>query len=120
MRDHGSWSISLGCWSGLYLRLHMFFLLFATGALYLSWLNSNQQAGGEPSLTWLVWASLGILLVSVIAHEVGHVMASIRLGGGTEEIVLWPLGGLSPVHVPPEPQAEIITALAGPLVNLVI
>jgi len=56
-------------------------------------------------------------LASVLAHELGHCFAAVRAGGHPEQIVLGPLGGLAPMHLPREPHAELITALAGPIVN---
>lgn len=109
MRDQGNWSISLGRWYGLHVRLHMFFLVFAALTVFIG------RAQWELALT-----SLGILLVSVLLHELGHFRAAVRLGGGTDRIVLGPLGGLYPISIPREPQAELIVHLAGPLVNLCV
>ena len=36
------------------------------------------------------------------------------------QIVIGPLGGLGTLDVPREPQAELITVLAGPMVNLAL
>jgi Zn-dependent protease len=42
------------------------------------------------------------------------------VGGTADQIVVWPLGGLAHVNVSHEPQNELVTALAGPLVNLAV
>ena len=62
----------------------------------------------------------GILLASVIVHELGHVLAAWRLGGTTDLIVLGPLGGFHAPHVPREPHREVAVALAGPLASFVV
>jgi len=114
MRDFSSWSLNLGRYFGVHVRLHAFFLFFAVFALYLSTRSQDQDLG------WYGALSLAILFFSVLAHEVGHCVAAFRVGGSAEQIVVGPLGGLSQPNVPHEPQHELVTALAGPLVNLLI
>ncbi|HTN73857.1 MAG TPA: site-2 protease family protein [Pirellulaceae bacterium] len=118
MRDHHQWSVSLGRWGGVQVRLHLFFLLFAAFTVYLSWLAAQQPKGGE--YVWIGGFSLVVLLLSVLAHEWGHVWAMQRVGGTVDQLVLWPLGGLNTPERPREPQADLIVQLAGPLVNLAI
>jgi stage IV sporulation protein FB len=65
-------------------------------------------------------ASLLVLLASVLLHEWGHCLTARRVGGYAEQVVVWPLGGLSPPHVPHDPQLELLTALAGPVVNALV
>jgi Zn-dependent protease len=60
------------------------------------------------------------LFISVLLHELAHCYAAFRVGGHADEIVIGPLGGLAPVFVPHEPQRELVTALAGPMVNFLI
>ena len=76
MRDQAIWSVSLGRWNGVQLRLHMFFLLFAAFTLYLSWREEPAAA----DMVWIAAGSLGILLVSVVLHELGHYFAAVRFG----------------------------------------
>lgn len=123
MRDQGSWSISLGRWGGVQVRLHMVFLLFAAFTLYLSWRETREGvAGGEAApqndLIWLALVSLGLLAVSVLLHELGHLYAALRTGAVFDEIVLAPLGGLSHPRPSYDAQAELAVCLAGPMVNL--
>jgi Zn-dependent protease len=99
-------------------RLHMLFLLFAACTLYLSWRYSAVQT--DPDLGWLGPLSLLILLVSVLVHEFGHYVVAVRLGGGTNQLVLGPFGGLAPIRVPYEPGSELIAILSGPVVNLIV
>jgi Zn-dependent protease len=63
---------------------------------------------------------LAILLVSVLLHETGHLLAAVYLGGRAERIVLGPLGGLTLPSVPPEPHRDVLVALAGPAMNLLV
>lgn len=118
MRDHGQWSVSLGRWGGVQVRLHIFLVLFAAFTLYLSWQAAQlpKQADSVP----IALLSLVVLTLSVFAHEWGHVWAMKRLGGTVDSIVIWPLGGLHTPERPREPQADLIVQLAGPLTNLSI
>ena len=116
MKEHGIWTVTLGRWSGVQVRLHMFFLLFAVLTLYLSWLDSlNSSSSGA---TWMGFASVTILFLSVLIHEFGHLIVSQRLGGQVDEIVLGPLGGLGPISSPLDPPAELVSVTAGCLANL--
>ena len=118
MREQGSWSLSLGQWGSLHVRLHMFFFLFAAFAFYLSWVHA-QMSPGKGSV-WIAIVSLTILLASVLLHEMGHFLVTLRCGGSAERIVLGPLGGLSPMKVPGQGHAEMLVYLAGPAVNAAV
>ncbi len=116
MRDFASWSVSLGRWGGVQVRLHAFFFLFAVLTLVLAF-----DPGEDKSpLAWQGLSALGILLVSVLLHEWGHCLAAMHFGGRADEIVLGPLGGLAPVQVPMAPVPERVAALAGPVTNLLV
>ncbi len=114
MYDSAAWSISLGRWGGVQVRLHALFLLFCVLTIYLGTLSA------DPMLVWHGVMSLFILFFSVLLHELAHCYAAFRVGGHAEEIVIGPLGGLAPVAVPHEPRSELITAFAGPAVNAAI
>ena len=113
MRDVLTWSLSLGRWGGVHVRLHGFFLLAACYILH---------AAGTYAVRPL-WSfgllAVGILFASVLLHEFGHGLAARRFGGTQNVIVLWPLGGLMPPHIV-EPRAELAAGLCGPLLNLLV
>ncbi len=111
MRDPWIWSVGFGRWWNVQVRLHLFFILFAVFAFYLS----SQPYLGQPN--WLGVACVVVLLTSVLLHEIGHIVVARRLGGIGDEIVIGPLGGLSSVRVPYEPHSELVALMAGPLVN---
>ena len=62
-----------------------------------------------------------VMFVCIILHEFGHSMAARRYSIETLDIIISPIGGLARLQdVPEEPKKEIIVALAGPTVNVVI
>ena len=106
------WSLSLGHWAGINVRVHIFFLLFAMLAVALSF--------GDHDLFRAGLLTLGVVLVSVLLHEAAHAMAAIRVGGKVDTIILGPVGGLVLPRVPDEPEIHLFVALAGPLVHLAL
>jgi Zn-dependent protease len=149
MQDVSTWSLSLGRWGGLHIRLHALFLFFALAILYLATLAATgskatpvdgalirglaESEPRDPARTgrregqvdhaehvWLVSLALAILFVSVLLHELAHCGAAVRMGGHCDEVLLYPLGGLKTPSVPHQPQSELTVALAGPLVNFVL
>ncbi len=114
MRDVLSWSLFLGRWAGVQVRLHVLFLLFAVFAIYFA-----AQDSGQGMLAY-TFAGLGVLLLSVVLHEAAHCFAARAMGAGQRPLmmVLWPLGGL--VHQCPsrDPSRELWLGMAGPLANL--
>ena len=124
MRDPFSWSLPLGRLFGITIRVHVVFLVVAVG-LILRWAfqGETEMLPGHkvPAGTWMDAAALmGLLFLSVLAHEFGHCFGARLMDGDAQEILLWPLGGLAAVEVPHTPRANLVTALAGPLVNLLL
>ncbi len=113
-QQNDPWSISLGRWGPLTVRLHMVYLLFVVFTLFLGWIDS--PAG----MMWLGAFSAALLTASVLIHELGHFFASRRMGGQCESIVLWPFGGVPPHGHWPSPRKGLAAALAGPAANLLV
>jgi stage IV sporulation protein FB len=107
------WSISLGRWAGIPVRLHIFFIVFAALAIAFSTLPDSDLFGD--GLQTLV-----VVLGSVVLHEAAHALAAIRVGGKVDSIVLGPVGGLVSPRVPDEPETQLAVALAGPIVHLTL
>jgi Zn-dependent protease len=61
------------------------------------------------------------VMICVLLHEFGHVLAAKRYGIKTERIVLLPIGGISVQNKPTDsPKEEFFITIAGPLVNIII
>lgn len=103
--------------AGIPIRLHVtFFLIIILGA----WQWATRV--DEPLSGALFGAALMIaLFVCVALHELGHSLTARAFGIETREILLMPLGGVAQLNKNPErPQHELLIALAGPMVNVVI
>ena len=118
-----SWSILVGRLFGVEVRLHLTFFLLP---LFIFWTEYGAQrsANGGRDL-----ALVGIILASVGAHEVGHILASRRVGMIPKAVILLPLSGVTLFEEPRKDKAkagvvlwkrEIQLALVGPLVNLAL
>jgi stage IV sporulation protein FB len=68
----------------------------------------------------MMLATLVILLVSVLVHELGHCWMAIRHHGTAEKILIWPLGGLSTVDYDRGPRQQIQVAGIGPVSSLAL
>jgi Zn-dependent protease len=120
MHELASWSLNLGRWGGIPVRLHGAFLLFAACVVGVAAEAHPGVAAGGIALTRVSAVALGILLLSVLVHELAHALVATRLGGRVDQLVLGPLGGLSQDVVPHQPRRELVVALAGPMANLAV
>jgi Zn-dependent protease len=98
----------LGRVAGIDVFLHPTFLLL------LAFVAMTQ--GGVESILMML-AVFGCVLL----HELGHALMARQFGIATEDITLYPIGGIARLRrMPRAPGAELLIALAGPAVNLLI
>jgi Zn-dependent protease len=102
--------------------VHATLIVFVVLIVYLARLAYREQVSVEEMPVYvngLLYAAM--FLVAVAVHEVGHLLATWRLGGNTDLVVLGPLGGMYASGLPHEPHRELreaVVALSGPLANL--
>jgi Zn-dependent protease/CBS domain-containing protein len=104
---------------GIDIKVHITFPLIL---IWAAWQFGAMGQGGFS----LSGAAFGVvvtllLFVCVVIHELAHSLTSTWMGYPVEDIVLFPLGGVSQIEEMPEgPGEEFLMAIAGPLSNVVI
>lgn len=113
------WSVRLGRVGNVTFAVHGAFLLLLGWELLTGLLESPADQRG--------WKALqeGLYVLAVFAllllHELGHLLAASWCGIVTRSITLLPLGGIARLdRMPANVRQEVIVALAGPLVNLLL
>jgi Zn-dependent protease len=111
-----SWSIHIGTIAGIRLEMHVTFVLF------VGWVAVSQGlASGDARQAVSAVLLLLLIFACVVLHELGHALAARRYGIRTRDIVLLPIGGVARLErMPDRPAQEVVVAIAGPLVNVLI
>ena len=101
---------------GIPVHLHWSFgLIF----LYATWIGYANQMGPIGTI-WLMGFFVA-LFGCVLLHEYGHALTAKRYGVKTQDIILTPIGGIARLErMPEKPAQELLVAIAGPMVNVVI
>jgi Zn-dependent protease len=107
-----SWRV--GRVAGIGIFIHWSFWLLPLWVGYEHWSQGPAQVA--------LWVGLVLALFgSVLLHELGHAFMARAFGIGTRDITLYPIGGAARLERMSErPLEEILIALAGPAVNVVI
>lgn len=84
---------------------------------YIAW---TAHGDGLAGILYAITLLMGVYLC-VTLHEYGHVLAARRFGIGAVDITLLPIGGVARLKSMPRiPWQELVVAVAGPAVNVVI
>ena len=109
------WSFKLFDVGGTAVRIHVTFFLLLAWIAAIHW----SRGGAAEAIDGVVF--IVALFICVVLHEFGHVFAARRYGIATYDVTLLPIGGVASLErMPEKPRQEIVVALAGPAVNLVI
>ncbi len=109
------WSFRVLRVSGIDIRVHATFLII----VWLGALEWGQRYGssGYAFGALLICAAF----VCVTLHELGHSLVAQRFGVEVKDILLLPIGGVAQLRrEPSKPSQELLIAVAGPLVNVLI
>jgi Zn-dependent protease/predicted transcriptional regulator len=106
------WSIRLGQIFGIDIKVHFTFLLIVLWGAF--------NYGGSAGPWYGVIVTLALFTL-VLLHELGHSVAAIGFGIPVKDITLLPIGGVARLErMPEKPLQELVVALAGPMVNVVL
>jgi Zn-dependent protease/predicted transcriptional regulator len=110
------WKIKIGRFADIDVYLHMTFFLLLVWVAASHWMQGVGIGGVAAGLVFVL-----AIFACVTLHEFGHALAARRFGVRTRDIILLPIGGVARLErMPRKPAQEILVALAGPAVNLVL
>jgi len=109
-----SWKVAQVAGIEIYLHVTFVILLAWVGVSYYL-LRHNWEDVAE-GIVFIV-----ALFTIVVLHELGHALTAKHFGIRTRDITLLPIGGVARLErIPDEPRQELLVALAGPAVNVVL
>lgn len=109
------WSFTIGRFKGTAVRIHVTLLLFLAWIGLRAWQEGGAEAAGQSVLF------ISAVFACVVLHEFGHILTARQFGIVSPEVTLLPIGGVADMNrMPDKPWQELLVAIAGPMVNVVI
>ena len=110
------WAWKVGRLAGIDVYMHATFLLLVGFIFVATWVESHNVARTLFALFFVL-----VIFGCIVLHELGHALTARRFGIRTRDIVLLPIGGVARLErMPEDPNQELLVALAGPAVNMLI
>jgi Zn-dependent protease len=110
------WSWKLGEVAGIGIFVHATFVMLIAWVALSHWIAERSVGAAIAGAGFIV-----ALFGCVVLHELGHALTARRYGVRTRDITLYPIGGMARLErIPEVPRQELLIALAGPAVNVVI
>lgn len=110
------WSYKCGKLLGIDLYVHVTFFLLLGYFLISGLLKTDSMMFALFEVALVL-----ITFTIVVMHELGHSLAAKHFGIATRNIMLLPIGGVASLQrMPEKPKEELVVALAGPAVNLLL
>jgi Zn-dependent protease len=110
------WSWRIARLFGIDIYVHFTFVLL------LAYVGIIHYLAHYDLLEALMGVMLMVLLFSIVVlHELGHALTARQFGIRTRDIILLPIGGVARLErIPEKPVQELLVAVAGPAVNVVL
>lgn len=110
------WAWKIGRLAGIDVYMHATFLLLVGFIVIVNWTESHR-------LDQTMYGVFFVLVIfgCIVLHELGHALTARHYGIRTRDIVLLPIGGMARLErMPDDPNEELLVAVAGPAVNVLI
>lgn len=106
----------IGTFAKIPVKIHWSFILIL---IYVASTSASQGSNWQSILIEICFVLT--MFLCVVLHEFGHALTAKRYGISTEDIILLPIGGVARLrNLPEKPIQELIIAIMGPVVNVVI
>lgn len=117
MFDPFRWKFPIGRVFGITIYVHYLFLIVLVPMTLAPCFKDTTPPG-----TWIDACLFALITsLSILLHEFGHSFGARAVGGESDQIMLWPLGGVAEISfMPAQPRAHFVMVACGPLVNLAL